>query len=1403
MLTKKEKVKCIQNVIKVIENVLNILNILQNIINKGYDEDILYNIQIELENENDNVNEGWKILSKNNIIIKSSEKKILNGIQSLLEYLKDIEKELDSNKTKFYKNNETMRFIFGRQFNKIYKYVESKYLKKETDSNKIKYENDIFFINKYITNNNLNENIKYNPNTNKINKENNIFEIINDYIEQLMNNCDKNNLYNNTLIKKKITPNSGFITYHTQNPEIDILRIFLYLTENPPMAQNVLICNYNTTIEEIYSFLYRAFLDNENKLYIIINTDVLNIEKANKLILIIKELLQEKNEEKMKSLLLFLTKNDTSDLSEQIRELNGKKIIELKEMRNESEKMIEKIKELKNYIQIIHSYKPGVGKSNYIKDYFEKKKKNYIYFPVGGDLNLEELTERLKISVKKGNVGLHIDIYDCDNEEILEIINQFLFSFLIMNYYSFNENILFIKDNEIEINVELPANFDGNLDKFPILYFFNEKIIYKISIEEFKIYSINDIIKQMKKIKSLKNRNKLFAYNDISKLAYDNNNIFESYNDNKSIFSFENELYFQEDDEKKQIEKGNYSLIIPKTLSKNVDLIFNYIKIPMNVDSNMQIICNYFYLLEKNLIDKVNIFIFDISNYKQINLEVLKNTKVTPEYINYLKNKYIFTKTDDIKSKSKNNINKKIKKNKNNDKITTEIKNKNIVNIQKIQMYKKILLSTNLLNSIPENECRNLLKKYFLGIDSKKDKTISLYNNTIEFSQNLSMEINNIKLNQSGIINIDNNKEIQIDTFYQIISFVDLFAYQLKHFGTKKIFYISHLETLKKDIINEIKEIRTKLVESLKENSMICSKSAFNSILKMQNEALIEQNIDIDRNNEIEKKKVEKKLSEMETFNDIIEGRDLIILKERNDGISIISDLGNKEKREQLFKEDSNNNDKFYFLNLLNSFNSYQEKDIINIQSSRTTILDKSFQIDYDKYDNPIIFDYDKLPQNAYIKEIIDITCSLNEEDEEELGEKYIDDLESDYVFTKDNFTKMVMINLRMNARVPLIIMGETGCGKTSLIRALASLKRAEMIIFNIHAGIDNNKILEFMRNNNLLEENVDTFKKSFEKIKDIWVFLDEFNTSNSIGLFSEIMIKRSVLGKPIKKNVSFIAACNPYKKSDDFFKKKSNLNEIKQQAGISANILNNKNKRVLAYNVNPLPFSLLNYVFSFGQLNDTNGNKYINNMVEQSIITQINYDENIKKLKIYHIKSKINSLKKRISDAIIIAHSFVKKEKGTSSVSLRDVNRLIRLFEWLLKKRREEFLSINYDKLKEEKDEYIIKLEKEKKTIEEYQKKIKEIDNYDFATILGLYVCYFFRLDTRELRDTLNKKLSEYFQIFDFEIICKNVVKHLVNEIEIEKGISKNKKIYLHYLYVLIIKFLYFYVVNQVVVNH
>ena len=44
------------------------------------------------------------------------------------------------------------------------------------------------------------------------------------------------------------------------------------------------------------------------------------------------------------------------------------------------------------------------------------------------------------------------------------------------------------------------------------------------------------------------------------------------------------------------------------------------------------------------------------------------------------------------------------------------------------------------------------------------------------------------------------------------------------------------------------------------------------------------------------------------------------------------------------------------------------------------------------------------------------------------------------YVITRDNFRKMILILYRIIAKIPVIIMGETGCGKTSLIKKLNQL---------------------------------------------------------------------------------------------------------------------------------------------------------------------------------------------------------------------------------------------------------------------------------------------------------------------------------------------------------------------------
>ncbi|ETO06406.1 hypothetical protein RFI_30986, partial [Reticulomyxa filosa] len=45
-----------------------------------------------------------------------------------------------------------------------------------------------------------------------------------------------------------------------------------------------------------------------------------------------------------------------------------------------------------------------------------------------------------------------------------------------------------------------------------------------------------------------------------------------------------------------------------------------------------------------------------------------------------------------------------------------------------------------------------------------------------------------------------------------------------------------------------------------------------------------------------------------------------------------------------------------------------------------------------------------------------------------------------DYVLTYDNMLKMIAIYLRIQSNIPIILMGETGCGKTLLIKFLAKV---------------------------------------------------------------------------------------------------------------------------------------------------------------------------------------------------------------------------------------------------------------------------------------------------------------------------------------------------------------------------
>lgn len=60
------------------------------------------------------------------------------------------------------------------------------------------------------------------------------------------------------------------------------------------------------------------------------------------------------------------------------------------------------------------------------------------------------------------------------------------------------------------------------------------------------------------------------------------------------------------------------------------------------------------------------------------------------------------------------------------------------------------------------------------------------------------------------------------------------------------------------------------------------------------------------------------------------------------------------------------------------------------------------------------------------------------------------------YSITLDNFFKMCLIIQRAVAHIPIIIMGESGVGKTALIKFLVEVVfQQRFLVFNIHAGVD------------------------------------------------------------------------------------------------------------------------------------------------------------------------------------------------------------------------------------------------------------------------------------------------------------------------------------------------------------
>ena len=300
--------------------------------------------------------------------------------------------------------------------------------------------------------------------------------------------------YENILIKTNKNYH-GFYIYKCENSTMEEFILFLFQEklEKLPIAQNILFLSNETSYEEMKSFFYRAILCEYNTLFIIEIFESISILHIEKMFRYIDEILSYKCEifkkanrhcyninklntnSYLKSCIFFIYQNLKNEST---------LIYELEKYTLKQQVKIENIAKChdNNYkiegVKIFSSEMCGLGKSFKIKKIIKENKEKYYYFPLGGKLSkniisekLNELLEQIKQEKNEdknynyNNPSIHLDIKE--TEDIPEL-NEFLFSFFITKFYSYNDDIIYIPSN-IKIYVEIPNCEENYLLKIGLL----------------------------------------------------------------------------------------------------------------------------------------------------------------------------------------------------------------------------------------------------------------------------------------------------------------------------------------------------------------------------------------------------------------------------------------------------------------------------------------------------------------------------------------------------------------------------------------------------------------------------------------------------------------------------------------------------------------------------------------------------------------------------------------------------------------------------------------------------------------------------------------------------------------------------------------------------------------------
>jgi len=236
------------------------------------------------------------------------------------------------------------------------------------------------------------------------------------------------------------------------------------------------------------------------------------------------------------------------------------------------------------------------------------------------------------------------------------------------------------------------------------------------------------------------------------------------------------------------------------------------------------------------------------------------------------------------------------------------------------------------------------------------------------------------------------------------------------------------------------------------------------------------------------------------------------------------------------------------------------------------------------------------------------------------------------------------------------------------------------------------------------------------------------------MGLITEIMCKRTMHGEPLPEKLVFLGAVNPYR----------TMTKKMKHSGLTYHTDNADKSSTLVYTVNPLPHTLINYIFNFSSLKESEEKEYIKSMILQNFTKYYPDREN----------EDCQKLIKRTLGSICDCHNFIRENYDASSVSLREIRRFNIFFKFFL----------DYLKNKSQYKDYYVQT---------------------FDLLLGtlnitLYLCYYLRISDKKIREDLAKILDKYFEGKLFLEMPTREVTYIAEQfiIDYEKGIALNRSL-------------------------